>query len=115
MVKTGTVQPLHPKKVQRLSKTMLADEVVTDLAETFKALSSQTRLKLIHVLSNEELCVSDLAALLKTTESAVSHQLRLLHGMRLVRYRKEGKQVYYRLDDQHVHQLFQAALEHQHE
>ena len=115
MVKTGTVQPLHPKKVQRLSKMMLDEEVVTDLAETFKALGSQTRLKLIHVLSNDELCVSDLAALLETTESAVSHQLRLLHGMRLVRYRKEGKQVYYTLDDQHVHQLFQAALEHQHE
>ena len=115
MVVKNPVQALHPEIVQRLSQTMLADKVVTDLAETFKALGSQTRLKLIHVLSNEELCVSDLAALLETTESAVSHQLRLLNGMRLVRYRKEGKHVYYTLDDQHVHQLFQAALDHQHD
>ena len=109
------VQAIHPQKVRRLAKEMLSESVVNDLAETFKALGNQTRLKLIHALSNEELCVSDLAALLEMTESAVSHQLRLLRGMRLVRYRKEGKQVYYALDDLHVQQLFQAALDHQHE
>ena len=94
---------------------MLDDTAVTDLAEIFKALSNQTRLKLIHALYEEELCVSDLAALLTMTESAVSHQLRVLRGMRLVRYRREGKLIYYTLDDHHVHQLYEAALEHQHE
>jgi DNA-binding transcriptional ArsR family regulator len=115
MVNTGKVQALHSAKVRRVAKTMLADAVVTDLSETFKVLGNPTRLKLIHALFDEELCVGDLAVLLEMTDSAVSHQLRLLRGMRLVRYRKEGKQVYYTLDDQHVHQLFKAALDHQHE
>ena len=109
------IQALHPEKVQRASEAMLADDVVTNLAETFKILANQTRLKLIQALSHEELSVGDLAVLLDMTESAISHQLRLLRGMRLVRYRKDGKQVYYMLDDQHVQQLFTAAVEHQHE
>ena len=115
MASVGKVHAKNPANVLRVMKTMLDEAAVTELAETFKALSNQTRLKLIHALFEEELCVSDLAALLTTTESAVSHQLRLLRGMRLVRYRREGKLVYYTLDDHHVHRLYEAALEHQHE
>ena len=88
---------------------------LTRLSETFKVLSHPTRLKIIHALSEAELCVCDLAALLGSTESAVSHQLRLLRGMRLVKYRREGKLAYYALDDQHVHQLFAAGMEHMEE
>lgn len=91
------------------------DATLQELAETFKVLSSTTRLKILHALTGQELCVCDLAAVLGTTESAVSHQLRLLRGMRLVRYRREGKLAFYALDDQHVHQLFQAGLEHMEE
>ena len=102
-------------KALRASKELPGDETLQDLAETFKVLSSPTRLKILHALSGQELCVCDLATVLGSTESAVSHQLRLLRGMRLVRYRREGKLAYYSLDDQHVHQLFEAGLEHMRE
>ena len=82
------------------------------LAETFKVLSNTNRLKIIRALSEAELCVCDLAILLGSTDSAVSHQLRILRNMRLVKYRKQGKLAYYSLDDQHVQQLFTAGLEH---
>ena len=91
---------------------MPSERIFDDLADLFKILSHPTRLKVVHALDQEELCVCDLAALLGMTESAISHQLRLLRNMRLVKHRREGKLVYYALDDQHVRQLFEAALEH---
>mgnify|MGYP001197531126 CR=1 FL=1 len=118
----GTVPDLcaeHPvvdrEKVLRAGQDMPGAETLDTLAETFKVLSHPTRLKIIHALSRNEFCVCDLATLLGTTDSAVSHQLRLLRSMRLVRYRREGKLAYYALDDQHVHQLFEAGLEHMQE
>ena len=82
------------------------------MAEVFKVLANPTRLKIVDALFREELCTCDLASLLGMSDSAVSHQLRLLRSMRLVRYRRDGKLVYYALDDDHVRQLFQAAREH---
>ncbi len=82
------------------------------LAETFKALSDPTRVRIISLLVDQERCVLDLAAALGISQSAVSHQLRILRGLRLVRWRREGRQVFYTLDDEHVAALYQCALDH---
>lgn len=84
----------------------------TRLAEVFKALSDPSRVRIISALSRTELCVYDLAATLGMSQSAVSHQLRSLREMRLVRYRKQGRRVYYQLDDEHIRDLFQRGWEH---
>ena len=82
------------------------------LAGIFKVLGDVTRVRILKALSIEELCVCDLTAVLGLTQSAVSHQLRLLRVARLVKYRKDGKAVYYSLDDDHVKTLFDQGLEH---
>ncbi len=86
--------------------------MVRALAETFGALSDPTRVRIIFALSEQELCVFDLARLLGLTGSAVSHQLRLLRGQRLVRYRKEGKVAFYSLDDDHIRNLMEECVKH---
>jgi ArsR family transcriptional regulator, lead/cadmium/zinc/bismuth-responsive transcriptional repressor len=86
--------------------------VVESLAETFRILGDPTRVRILDVLSAGELCVCDIADLVESSESAVSHQLRLLRGMRLVRPRRAGRQVYYSLDDRHIVSLFQQGLKH---
>jgi len=103
---------VDPAAVRRVREHPLAEHLTVQLAETFKALADPTRVRILHALSHAELCVGDLAAVLEMTESAVSHQLRLLRGLRVVRARREGKQVYYTLDDEHVTRLFQLSLEH---
>ena len=82
------------------------------LAETFKLLGDGTRVRILDALSRSELCVCDIARLLGLSESAVSHQLRLLRGMRLVRPRRDGRMIFYTLDDQHIVRLFEQGLEH---
>lgn len=91
---------------------MPADEVVCALAETFRALSDPTRIRIIAALSRQELCVCDLAKILGLTGSAVSHQLRLLRGQRLIKYRREGKIAYYSLDDEHISSLLAEGIRH---
>jgi len=100
------------KKVNRAKKKMVADTAARSLAETFKVLSDPTRIKLLHALLQEELCVCDIANLLGMTESAISHQLRLLRNSRLVKFRREGKMVYYTLDDIHVERLLEMGMQH---
>jgi ArsR family transcriptional regulator, lead/cadmium/zinc/bismuth-responsive transcriptional repressor len=92
--------------------TELSDATATALAETFKVLGDTTRVRILDALSSAELCVHDLASRVGISESAVSHQLRLLRGMRLVRPRRDGRLVYYTLDDQHIVGLFAQGLEH---
>ena len=82
------------------------------LSEVFKALSDPSRVRIISALMHTELCVYDLAAVLDMSQSAVSHQLRSLREMRLVRYRREGRHIYYQLDDEHIRDLFRRGLEH---
>ncbi|HEY7283925.1 MAG TPA: metalloregulator ArsR/SmtB family transcription factor [Vicinamibacterales bacterium] len=82
------------------------------LAETFKALGDATRVRMLDALSRSEVCVCDLAAMLGLTESAVSHQLRFLRSLRLVRSRRDGRHIYYTLADQHIVKLFEQGLEH---
>ncbi len=87
-------------------------DTVLQLAETFKVLSDPTRLKILFALSKAELCVCDISCLLGASESAVSHQLRILRAQRLVKYRREGKMAFYSLDDSHIESLFKAGLDH---
>ena len=99
-------------RAPRLKRALMAETSVAALAETFKVLGDITRVRMLDALSRSELCVCDLAGLLGLSESAVSHQLRLLRGMRLVRPRRDGRLVYYTLDDQHIVGLFAQGLEH---
>ena len=85
---------------------------VAGISEVFKALSDETRTKIIYLLSDQELCVCDLADILGMTLPAISHHLRLLRTMRLVKYRREGKQAFYSLDDDHIVKLIEVAKQH---
>ncbi|OEU73008.1 MAG: transcriptional regulator [Desulfuromonadales bacterium C00003093] len=98
--------------VEQVLKALPDEPLLCGAAEIFKMLADPNRLRLLHALTQEELCVCDLAALVDTSASAVSHQLRLLRTARLVKYRREGKMVYYQLDDEHVAHLLQEGLRH---
>lgn len=99
-------------RVRKIRAELVAAEAVEGLAETFSALADPTRVRILDALSHGELCVCDLAAVLKLSQSAVSHQLRLLRGMRLVRPRRDGRVVFYSLDDQHIMSIFKQTLQH---
>ena len=99
-------------KVLEAQSSLVDGLTATRVAQLFKALSDPSRVRIVSVLAHTELCVHDLSAALGMSQSAVSHQLRSLREMRLVRFRKEGRQVYYRLDDQHISELFFSGLEH---
>ncbi len=98
--------------VAQLNQIKLEDHIAVDLAEMFKALGDPTRVKMIHALLSEELCVHDLCVVLGMAQSAVSHQLRYLRNLRIVKRRKEGKTVYYSIDDEHVREIFLLTLTH---
>jgi DNA-binding transcriptional ArsR family regulator len=99
-------------KVVTAQQALLDGLSATHLAATFKALSDPTRVRIVSILAQTELCVCDLAATLGMTQSAVSHQLSLMREMRVVKSRKNGRMVYYTLDDEHIRDLFQRGLEH---
>ncbi len=99
-------------KVRRAQKDLLDGLTATRLSAVFKALSDPTRLRIVSLLAHHELCVCDVAAALGMTQSAVSHQLRLMREMRLVRKRREGRMMYYSLDDEHVHDLYDRGVLH---
>ena len=103
---------IDKKKVSAVKKKMKPEITMQRLAETFKVLGDNTRTKIIFALSQEELCVCDIANLLGTTKSAVSHQLRILRNMKLVKYRKDGKLAFYSLDDEHIKNLFDEGIRH---
>lgn len=103
---------IHNDVVEKVGKALPADEILYDLAELFKVFGDSTRIKIICALFESEMCVCDIAALLGTTQSAVSHQLRVLKQAKLVKYRKEGKVVYYSLDDEHVQGILNQGLIH---
>lgn len=103
---------VHPQTVQAARARQPDDAAVTRASDLLKGVADPTRLRLLSALGSAELCVCDLAAVVNLSESAVSHQLRVLRGLRLVESRKEGRVVYYRLLDQHVRNLIQGTLEH---
>lgn len=98
--------------MKALSAKMPDEQRIIDLADTFKGLSDPTRLKIVIALSMKEICVNELSTLLNMSISAISHQLRVLKSMKIVRFRKDGKNVYYMLDDSHIENLIQEAARH---
>lgn len=106
------VQCIHKDKVLKVKDKALSPAETLNLAEIFKALGDPTRIRILHALSQEELCVCDLAEVLEMNQSAISHQLRVLRNLRLVKHRKEGKMVFYSLDDEHIINLFTEGLAH---
>ncbi|WP_061858458.1 MULTISPECIES: ArsR/SmtB family transcription factor [Clostridium] len=103
---------IHENIVNKVKESMPADETLYDLAELFKVFGDTTRIKIICALFQSEMCVCDLAALLGMSQSAVSHQLKVLKHTRLVKFRREGKVVYYSLDDDHIKKIFDYGFAH---
>ena len=103
---------VHESLVAKVRSQMHASDLLLDLAELFKVLGDHTRVRILHALSFSDLCVCDLAELLGMTSSAISHQLRVLRAAKIVKFRKEGKNVIYSLDDTHVHTLIREGLGH---
>lgn len=103
---------IHEDIVSKVKESIPEEEILYDLADLFKVLGDSTRIKILCALFEAEMCVCDIAALLGMTQSAISHQLRVLKQARLVKYKKEGKIVYYSLDDEHVKSIFDQGLIH---
>ncbi|GAY76779.1 cadmium efflux system accessory protein [Sporolactobacillus inulinus] len=103
---------IHKDVVQKVSKAMSNDEDLENVADLFKIFGDRTRIRLLRALYQSEMCVCDMAYLLDMTQSAISHQLRILKQAKLVKNRKEGKVVYYSLADQHVMQILVQAYDH---
>jgi len=103
---------IHPDVVERVREQLPPDETLYDLAELFKMFGDSTRVKILYALLESELCVCDLAQLMDVTQSAVSHQLRVLKAGKLVKFRREGKTIYYSLADQHVVRILSQGMEH---
>jgi len=102
----------EPARAGRAVPEMPDDEVLYDLADVFRVFGDSTRIKILYALYDSELCVQDIAQALSSSQSAVSHQLRVLKDARLVRFRRDGKAVYYALDDDHVRTILSLGMEH---
>lgn len=102
----------HFNLINQVKLSNIDREEIQDLSEIFKLFADETRLRIICAILNTELCVCDLCELLGLNQSAVSHQLQLLRSSKLVKYRKEGKQVYYSLEDEHIESIIKMALAH---
>lgn len=103
---------IHDDLVKTIGGKLPSDEVLYDLAELFKVFGDSTRIRILYVLFESEMCVCDIAQLLGMTISAISHQLRILKQARLVKYRREGKTVFYSLSDDHVRSIIDQGTEH---
>ena len=103
---------IHKGIIEEVKNKMQEEEVLYELADFFKILGDSTRIKILNALFYSEMCVCDIASLLEMTQSAISHQLRVLKQGRLVKYRKAGKVVYYSLDDDHIKHIVEQGLTH---
>lgn len=103
---------IHDEAVKAVREALFSEDIAVSLAELFRALGDPTRVKILFSLMTRELCVCDITAVIGASESAVSHQLRILRNLRLVKYRREGKILYYSLADDHIEKLFAQGLEH---
>ena len=103
---------VHEDAVEQVRSQLPQDEVLYDLAELFKIFGDSTRVKILYALLEAELCVCDIAKLMDVSQSAVSHQLRALKGSKLVKFRREGKTLYYSLADEHVFRILSQGMEH---
>ena len=102
----------HPEIVKAVNEQMPQEEILYDLAELFKVFGDSTRIKILYVLFESEMCVCDIAQILQMSQSAISHQLRVLKQNHLVKFRREGKSVLYSLSDDHVRRIINQGLEH---
>ena len=109
------VKCVNPSKVSRLARLLPKGDSLTELSDLFQLLSDPNRIKILYALSHDEVCVCDLSAILGMSESAVSHQLRLLRALRLVKPRRDGRVIYYSTEDDHVTKLLEMCLEHENE
>ena len=100
------------KKIEKIKKEMIDEDVIFDMAELFKVFGDSTRMKIISALLQDELCVGEIAEITNSTQSAISHQLRVLKQAKLVKFKKVGKTVYYSLDDDHIYQIYKLVKEH---
>lgn len=103
---------VHDELVDKVNKTIPAEETLYDLAELFKVFGDSTRIKILYVLFESEMCVCDIAQVLNMTSSAISHQLRVLKQSQLVKFRREGKVIFYSLADNHVRTILDQGIEH---
>lgn len=106
------VTRVHEDIVNAVNEQMPDEEILYDLAELFKVFGDSTRIKILYVLFESEMCVCDIAQLLNMTQSAISHQLRVLKQSRLVKFRREGKTVFYSLADSHVRTILDQGMDH---
>lgn len=109
---TNDYMTIDRKTAQEIEEKMPSESELYDLADLFKVFGDSTRIKILYVLFENEMCVYDIANLLNMTQSAISHQLRVLKQNRLVKYRKEGKTVLYTLADEHVFTILSQGIEH---
>ena len=105
-------EQVHEDAVDQVRSLLPPDEKLYDLAELFKIFGDSTRVKILYALLGGELCVCDLSRLMDVSQSAVSHQLRVLKNSKLVRFRREGKTIFYALADQHVKDILSIGMEH---
>lgn len=103
---------IHEEVVEQVQSRLPEDEKLYDLAEFFKIFGDTTRIKILYVLLQQEMCVLDIALLLNMTQSAISHQLRVLKTMQLVKFRREGKTILYSLSDSHIENILSQGMEH---
>ncbi len=103
---------VHEDTVKKVNEKMPDDEILYDLAELYKVFGDTTRIKILYVLFESEMCVCDIASILNMSQSAISHQLKVLKSNRLVKFRREGKVVFYSLSDNHIKSILNQGLEH---
>ncbi len=111
-IETCSCNAIHQDIIDKVSGVMPDEEKLYDLAELFKVFGDSTRIKIIYALFASEMCVCDMATLLGMSQSAISHQLRILKQAKLVKFRKDGKVVYYSLDDEHVQNILDQGFAH---
>ncbi len=102
----------HSKEVEKVKLSLICEEILYDVAELFKAFADTTRIKIISVLKEDELCVGAISELINVSQSAVSHQLRVLKNSKIVKHKRLGKQIFYSLDDEHIKKIYDMGLEH---
>lgn len=112
IIETCDCKEVHREILERVSKEMPREEELYDLAELFKVFGDSTRIKILFVLFESEMCVCDIAEALSMTQSAVSHQLKVLKQAKLIKNRREGKSIFYSLADEHVRTIIAMGIEH---
>lgn len=106
------IKCINEKSVKKVKSVMLDRETILDISDNFKVLGDPTRIRILYALTQKELCVCDLAAVLDMSQSAISHQLRLMRSKNMVQFRKDGKMAYYSMADEHVVKFVEMGVEH---